>query len=219
MAALAHLSLYAALSTVPVQAKAKLMIIEGIVTTLNADQTVNVAPMGPIVDETMQSLLLRPFQTSTTYRNLKSRRYGVFHVVDDVLLIAQAALDRLESNPQTFPAVKVPGQVLQECCRWYEFEVVQCDDSTERTALTATVVHVGRRRDVFGFNRAKHAVLEATILATRLNLIPESELRPQLAALAIPVEKTAGPREREAFDLVMNYVNTWYASSGGRSFR
>jgi hypothetical protein len=160
----------------------------------------------------MQSLLLRPFQTSTTYRNLKSRPQGVFHVLDDVLLIAQAALDRLDRIPQTFPAVRVPGQVLQECCRWYEFEIVHCDDSTERTALTANVVHVGRLRDFFGFNRAKHAVLEATILATRLKLIPESELRPQLAALAIPVETTAGPQEREAFDLVMTYVNDWYSS-------
>jgi hypothetical protein len=188
------------------------MIVEGIVTTLNGADELNVAPMGPVVDESMTQLLLRPFQTSTTYRNLKARPVGIFHIVDDVLLIAQAALDRLETVPPTFDAQKVVGRVLSDCCRWYEFEITDCEDSEARTALTARVVHVGRIRDVFGFNRARHAVLEATILATRLHLIPEDEVRRQFTALASPVEKTAGPRELAAFALVTDFVNDWYRS-------
>src|ERR1043166_8198807 len=46
------------------------MILEGLVTTLNADGGVNIAPMGPIVDEAMRHLILRPYQTSRTYANL-----------------------------------------------------------------------------------------------------------------------------------------------------
>jgi hypothetical protein len=193
-------------------------IIEGIVTTLNLDGELNIAPMGPIVDPGMQTLILRPFQTSTTYANLKARPFGIFHVVDDVLLISQAALDRLQNLPPTFDANQVQGRVLADSCRWYEFEVTNFDDLNLRTRLTATVVHVGRNRDFFGFNRAKHAVLEATILATRLHLLPVSDVRQQLAALASPVEKTAGPRERAAFDLVNSYVDEWYQTqnSGGR---
>jgi hypothetical protein len=84
------------------------MILEGIVTTLNGDRSVNVAPMGPIVDETMQTLLLRPFQTSTTYRNLKRTGCGVLHVTDDVLLLAQAAINRLERCAHVgLPVVRV----------------------------------------------------------------------------------------------------------------
>ena len=186
------------------------MILEGLVTTLNAAAEVNLAPMGPIVDETMSRLILRPFQTSTTYQNLRRHPFGVFHIVDDVLLIAQAALHRLEAIPETFPAERIFGRVLQDCCRWYEFEIVSCDDSSERTRLEANVIHGGRVRDMFGFHRARHAVLEATILATRLHLLPELEIRAQLAALASPVEKTAGPREREAFALVCDVVDEWY---------
>ena len=166
--------------------------------------------MGPIVDDSMATLVLRPFRSSTTYRNLKERPYGVFHIVDDVLLIAQAALNRLERIPSTFLAERIAGQVLSDCCRWYEFEVTQCDDSAERTSITANVVHSGRLREFFGFNRAKHAVLEATILATRLHLLRESDVRHQMAALAIPVEKTAGDRELDAFTLVTAYVEEWY---------
>ena len=135
------------------------MIIEGLMTTLNANSDVNFAPMGPIVDEQMTELWLRPFQTSNTYKNLKVRPYGVFHVTDDVLLIARAALDRFMELPSTFPAEKVMGRVLSDCCRWYEFEVVELDDSSERTSIRAKVLHTGRLRDMSGFNRAKHAVL------------------------------------------------------------
>ena len=186
------------------------MIIEGVVTTLNVHDELNVAPMGPIVDDSMQQLILRPFRTSTTYSNLKVRPYGVFHIVDDVLLIARAALDRLDETPSTFPSTKVVGRVLSDCCRWHEFEIVKCEDSTDRTTLTANVVHTGYIREMGGLNRAKHAVLEATILATRLHLILEMSVREQLAALSIPVEKTAGSKERQAFSLVTEYVETWY---------
>ena len=170
----------------------------------------NIAPMGPIVDQTMSSLHLRPFRTSTTYQNLKVRPYGVFHVLDDVLLIARAALNLLETRPKTIAAQKVTGQVLADCCRWYEFEVVKLDDANERTSIETKVVQTGRARDWIGFNRAKHAVLEATILATRLHLTPESTVRQQLIPFASAVEKTSGAQERTAFDLVMKYIDDWY---------
>jgi hypothetical protein len=188
------------------------MILEGIVTTLGEGGALNVAPMGPIVDESMQMLLLRPFTTSTTYRNLKARRLGVFHVVDDVLLLAQAAINRLDGDPPTFPAEKIEGRVLEAACRWYEFEIESLDDSRERTEIAACVVHVGHIRDFFGFNRAKHAVVEAAILATRVHLLPREEILRQFDALAIPVEKTAGPREREAFALLKGYVSEYDGS-------
>src|SRR5207302_1235693 len=59
------------------------VILEGIVTTLDEADRLNVAPMGPRVEPEMDQLLLRPFRTSTTYRNLKGRGEGVFHVTDD----------------------------------------------------------------------------------------------------------------------------------------
>ena len=187
------------------------MILEGIVTTLDAAGRLNVAPMGPIVDEAMQTLVLRPFQTSTTYRNLKQRPCGVFHVVDDVLLLARATISRREPLPPTFAAERVAGTVLAEACRWYEFEISEFDDAGERTRLVARVVHAGRLRDFFGFNRAKHAVVEAAILASRVQILSRETILEQLQPLHAPVEKTAGPREREAFDLLVRYIDEHFA--------
>ena len=182
------------------------MILEGIVSTQNSVGDINVAPMGPIVDEAMQSFVLRPFQTSTTYRNLKGHPFGVLHVVDDVLLLAKAAIGRLENTPPTFQAITIHGHVLKSACRWYEFKIESLDDSDERTRIEARVVHSGRLRDFFGFNRAKHAVLEAAILATRIHILPPDEILAQIAALRSPVDKTAGPNERAAFQIVDDYV-------------
>ena len=46
-------------------------------------------------------------------------------------------------------------------------------------------------------------------------LIPEADIRSQLNALASPVDKTASPREREAFALVCDYVDEWYRNGRG----
>lgn len=183
------------------------MILEGIVTSHDAAGCLNIAPMGPIVDESLTWLVLRPFQTSTTFRNLKETRCGVFHLLDDVLLIAQAALNRLPQEVQTQPAVQIAGQVLQSACRWYEFRVESLDDSRERSEIRCEVIYSGRLRDFGGFHRAKYAVIEATILATRLHLIPADEITRRLVDLRVIVDKTAGPREFEAMALVEEFVH------------
>jgi len=182
------------------------MILEGIVTTLGPDGAINIGPMGPIVNDTMTRLIFRPFKSSRTYQNLKARPFGVFHVIDDVLLLAEAAIDRMEILPATSPAKVIEGQIITDVCRWYEFEIDYFDDSQDRTTLKSRVVHMGRLKDWFGFNRAKHAVLEAAILATRVHLLPPQEIIAQLEALSVPIQKTAGPQEHAAFELLMNFV-------------
>jgi hypothetical protein len=67
-------------------------------------------------------------------------------------------------------------------------------------------VHRGARREFLGFNRARHAVLEAAILATRVHLLPADELRTEYARLRIIVDKTAGPRELEAMAFLEAYL-------------
>jgi hypothetical protein len=182
------------------------MILEGIVTTLNPGGEPNVSPMGPIVDAAMERLTLRPFQTSTTYRNLKRTGQGVFHVTDDVELLARAAIGQLETPPPVVPAKMVEGVILADACRWYAFRVTHLDDSQERTTIECDVVDRGRIRDFFGFNRAKHAVLEAAILATRVGILESDRIREEFQRLKVPVDKTAGDQERRAFALLEEYI-------------
>lgn len=182
------------------------LILEGIVTTQSADGTWNVAPMGPRVDRGLTRLVLRPFRTSQTYQNLKQRGAGVLHVTDDVLLIARAAIGKLDPPPLV-PAGATNLLRLADCCRWFAFRVVRLDDTNQRTTIVCDVVERGTVREFFGFNRAKHAVLEAAILATRIGILPADEIRAEIKRLAIPVEKTAGEQERMAFKLLADYLS------------
>jgi hypothetical protein len=182
------------------------LILEGIVTTQSADGTWNIAPMGPRVDREIRRLMLRPFRTSQTYQNLKQHGAGVLHVTDDVLLIARAAVGQLDPPPPFVPAGDTGLLRMADCCRWFAFRVVQLDDTNQRTTIVGDVVERGTVRAFFGFNRAKHAVLEAAILATRIGILPAAEIQAEMKRLAIPVEKTAGEQERLAFRFLTEYV-------------
>jgi uncharacterized protein len=183
------------------------MILEALVTTLNDDTSLHVAPMGPRVEPDMHRIVLRPFQTATTFQNLKHRGQGVLHVTDDVELLARAAVGRVDPPPATVPAEAVEGRILSGACRWYAFRVSSLDDRHERATIVADVVDRGTIRDFFGFNRAKHAVVEAAILATRTRFLPADEIRADFRRLAVLVEKTGGPQEHRAFEFLRSYVD------------
>ena len=178
------------------------MIIETIVTSTAPDGTINFAPMG--VEWQDDALVLKPFLETTTFRNVGAGRVAVVNLTDDVMLFARAAL----SDPQfpSFPAAVVRGVVLEAACSWREVEVVGVDDTPPRSRIETRVVHRGFRREFIGFNRACHAVLEATILATRTHLVPMEQIREEVARLQVIVDKTAGPREQEAMAFVTEYV-------------
>jgi hypothetical protein len=187
------------------------MILEGIVTTLSGD-TLNIAPMGPRLAppyslEVGSRFELRPFRTARTFANLVSHPEGVLHVSDDVLLLARAAIGTVEPLPPLLPAVAVRGHILKDACRAYEFRITNVDDRDERVTFIADVLQLHRLRDFFGFNRAKHAVLEAAILATRTHLLPAEEIENEYKRLAMLVAKTGGPSEQEAFELLKGYVS------------
>jgi uncharacterized protein len=178
------------------------MILEGLVTTLDPDGSPHLAPMGPRVEGDVARFTLRPFPTSNTYKNLLRHPEGVLHVTDDALLLAKAAIGAVDVCPPVRPAERVRGVVLADSCRHFEFVVESMDASTERVTIEARVICTGRTRDFFGFNRGKHAVVEAAILATRLHLLPLAEVAAEFRKLRVIINKTGGPDEHAAMDLL-----------------
>lgn len=189
------------------------MIVEGLLTSTDSEGILNVAPMGPIVHNDFQSLTLRPWAGSTTFENLLATKRGVFHLVDHVSTIAEAAIRRLKHVPPTMPAERIEGLVLDDCCRWFEFQISDIDTSHERSEMTAQIVHSATRRPFRGFNRAKHAVIETAILATRLHLLPKAEIESAIRFLSPAVVKTGGDEELAAFDMLEQYIQNFYAET------
>ena len=186
------------------------MIVETIVTTIDLEGAVNCAPMG--VEWAADTIVLKPFIETATYRNVTATRTAVVNLTDDVRVFARAAV----SNPvyPTVPAAAVNGVVLADCCSWRELEVRAIDSTPPRARIETAVVHRGTQRDFIGFNRACAAVLEAAIYATRVHLLPRSFLEGEIARLQVIVDKTAGPREHEAMALLADFIRSAPVASG-----
>lgn len=183
------------------------MVFEGLLSTVGPEGNPHVAPMGPRFahgegDDTFE---LAPFQGSSTLNHLLAHPQGVFHVSDQVLMFAQTILG--EANPDWIQAEKIQGWVISSACRALEFTVVQADLSERRPRLTCRVEHRRTLREMGAFNRARHAVIEAAILASRRHLLPVEELAGQMAALVPLIEKTGGPEEKTAFNLLQGLVD------------
>jgi len=178
------------------------VIVETIVTTIAEDGTANFAPMG--VEWGDETIVLKPFLETATYRNVTATRAAVVNLTDDVRIFARAAI----SNPQyeSGPATVVRGVVLAGCCSWRELDVHAIDSTPPRSRIEARVVYRGTRREFIGFNRARHAVLEAAIYATRLHLLTRSFIDSEMARLQVIVDKTAGPEELEAMALLTEHM-------------
>ncbi len=191
------------------------LIIEGVLTTLNEDGTVNIAPMGPRVAFDSRMMLLRPFQTSRSFGNIMRSGEAVFHITDDVLLMARAAIGKLTPRPEVEAVPSSGCYRLVDTCRWFLLKVDSTDLSADRAELTMRVATEGRIREFAGFNRAKHAVIEAAILATRVGILSREDIERQLVPLHSWVKKTGGPREHDALEILVNYLHECWNGAGG----
>ena len=183
------------------------MIIETIVTTVDSQGGVNIAPMGlEWTGRDDESPVLKPFLETVTYRNVVATGVAVVNLIDDVRVFAQAAISK-PSFPED-PAVVVQGFSLRDACSWREIRVKSIDSTPPRSRIDTEIVHHGFRREFIGFNRARHAVLEAAIYATRVHMLERDFLEAELVRLQVIVDKTAGPAEHEAMALLANHIRS-----------
>jgi hypothetical protein len=183
------------------------VIIETIVTTVDTQGTVNIAPMGlEWSGKDDESPVLKPFLETVTYRNVFATGVAVVNLIDDVRIFARAAI----SNPSfpVQPAVVVKGFSLSDACSWREITVRSIDSTPPRSRIDTEIVHHGVRREFIGFNRARHAVLETAIYATRMHMLARDFLEAELVRLQVIVDKTAGPAEYEAMALLADFIRS-----------
>lgn len=178
------------------------MIIESIVTTLNEAGEANFAPMGVTIGE--GDILIHPYTDSTTCRNLVATGSAVVNLTDSIRLFAESAV----SNPQfpTFAAELITGLVLTDACSYYECSVMRADTAAPRATFRCRVVKKGVLREFIGFNRAKNAIIEAAILATRVRLLEVETILQEYRRLSEIVQKTGGEQEAWAMRYLQDYV-------------
>ncbi|MGH7506672.1 MAG: DUF447 domain-containing protein, partial [Longimicrobiales bacterium] len=160
------------------------MIVESILTTMDARGEVNFAPMG--VEWGEDEIVVKPYRETTTFRNLGATGQAVVNLTDDVLCFARGAI----SSPRfpSAPARVVRGVVIDAACSWRELEVRDAQTDGPRARFICNVVHREVRREFIGFNRARNAVLEAAILATRTRMLPIDEILADFLRLQVAVD-------------------------------
>lgn len=192
------------------------MILESIVTSIDTRGRVNIAPMGSTVDEDPTGVMegsmihLRPFETSQTYNNLLSTGKAVVHVTDDADLFAKAATDAIDAQ-QVRKRIEQIGDTtwwrLVDCHRWFAVEVAETRGDGPRFEMDCRVVLMGEVRPFFGFNRAKFAVIEAAILATRTHLLTSEHIHSEMERLRPLIDKTGGAAEHGAFSYLEKTID------------
>jgi hypothetical protein len=178
-------------------------LVETVVTTTGSDGVVNCAAMGVRWGD--EELVFWPFDATRTLRNLRVHGEAVVHLTDDVLLFVQAALGH--PSPAMRPASAIDGAVIEDANAWREVVVTEIAAGSHRAQVRARVVAAGAgTRPPLGLCRAKHAAVEASILASRLKWLDAEHVAAELVRLQELVDKTGGSCERAAMDYVRRYV-------------
>jgi len=175
------------------------MIREMVVVTTSADGQPHVAPMG--VTEGPDGWVLQPFRPSSTLANLERGGALTVNAVDDVRVFAGCITGRRD-----WPCVALAdgGFHLEAAVTHWRVSVTHREDDPIRPRFWLEVRETVVQRPFAGFNRAQAAVVEAAILASRLDRLSSAKILAELAWLGIAIEKTAGPSEREAWGWLMD---------------
>ena len=186
------------------------LIHECVVTTISPDGgRPHVAPLGLIEDGSFW--IIAPFRPSATLLNLTHTPKATASFIDDARVFAG-----LVTGERRFPLTDIegwPAPRLSCALAHAELEVARIEEDDVRPHFFCSVKKTVSHRPFLGMNRARAAVLEAAILATRLNRLPREKIDSEIAYLKIAIDKTAGEAEREAWNMVMRRIDAHRAAT------
>lgn len=185
------------------------MIFETIVCTTDPDGTPRIVPLGMWHEHDL--VVLAPFRPSATLNNLQRTGQAVVNFTDDVRVFAGCLTGRYDWP--VVPAQRVRGWVLEQTLAHGELELQRLDDDPVRPRFHCREVFGAAHRPFRGFNRAQAAVIEAAILVSRLHRLPLDKIEREMDYLRIAIDKTAGTREREAWEWLTRKIADYRAAS------
>ncbi|MFZ4553159.1 MAG: DUF447 domain-containing protein [Burkholderiales bacterium] len=184
-------------------------IREVIVTTQSPEGLPHIAPMGVWEEDGL--VTLAPFRPSRTLDNVLARSVAVVNACDDVRIFAGCLTGR---HDWPLIAGETRGTLrLRDAVSHQELQLERVDEDEQRPKLRCRVMREEAHRPFLGFNRARAAVLECAILASRLHMLPADKIRAELLYLTIAIQKTAGPTEREAWGWLLEKIEVHLADA------
>jgi hypothetical protein len=182
-----------------------MMINESIITTLNEDESVHIAPMGVRREDNF--FVIAPFKPSTTLENLERNATAVINMTDDVRIFAGCLTGHYDWP--TVATLSIKGQRLKAALSHIEIEVVRQEGDEIRPVFYCQEKCQENHAPFMGLNRAKAAVLEAAVLVSRLHMLPDEKIDSEIEYLQIAIDKTASKHELEAWGWLMDRIKTF----------
>jgi uncharacterized protein len=186
------------------------MIRETIVSTMDGAGRVHLAPLGIIAEG--DGWIIAPFRPSTTLDNLHAVPFAAANFTDDVRIFAGCLTGRSQWPTTACEEIAVPR--LAGALAHAELAVTHTTEDEQRPRFHCRVLRTVAHAPFKGFNRAQAAVIEAAILASRLQMLPRDKIEREIAYLEIAVSKTASAAEEEAWSWLMERVRAFYAKTG-----
>lgn len=180
-------------------------VTETVVTTLGPNERWNAAALGvhaPAAEDDFATA--RTWGSTRTRRNFTRLGEGYVQFVLDPVDFAEAALTVRE----------VDEPILESAGAWVRVEATDVDEGTKEgtswVEWTLEPIETAvERRVVPTTNRGENAAIEATVVASRLDVpaYDRDELEARLEHLEEVAETCGGPRDRAAFDVVREAVD------------
>ncbi len=181
-------------------------IFELIVVSEDKDGRPHIAPFG--VRRQHHQILIAPYRPSTTLDNLLNQGRATLNMTDDVRVFAGALighecwqLSRLNH-----------AWILDSTLSYQLLKLSHVNQDAVRPTLYFDVLDSVNVSPFVGFNRAQHAVIELAVLVSRLHLLPLTLIQQEMQTLQTIVEKTAGDREWQAWQWLVEKI-TQHAES------
>jgi len=155
---------------------------------------VNTAPLGVIIDD---GIKVRLFENHTR-EFVKKTGILYVNVIHDPVVFVIAAFEDLTED--FFESLDPP--VIKSALSWVKFKADLKGNYAHLNFIEGEVL----RRDCRAVNRGFNAVIEATVHATRYVLNKRDDLLNKIRYYGGIVDRCGGKREREAYKLLMEYI-------------
>ncbi len=169
-------------------------ITEAIVTTVSKSGVPNAAPMGIV--RKGSRYFIRMFTDTTTFRNAADTGYLTANFTSDARIYVISAFKDLSPDYFQFEEGMVPPR-LKDAAGWAYFKC-RADDVVTLEPISMKVAKCTQPV----FNRAFAAVIEATIVGTRLRFYKGEEGIKKIREYEAVVKKCGGPADVEAMKIL-----------------
>lgn len=140
--------------------------MEIILTTWNNDGTVNAAPMG-IVRDIKDQIIIRPYKSSNTYRNMLRNNEACINLTQDSEIFLKTAFKDENLGPYLIEDGKLS---LDGSDAFIQVKIINFESENEnRSTFTCSIQQIiTKKRIPIGFSRGKNNAIEAMIHASHM---------------------------------------------------